>query len=106
MIKVLNFKKMQKNTLQGFVDISFPETGMEIYGCTFHKKGQQEWIGLPQKEYTDGEGQKKYVSIVRYNDRGLSDAFSRDVIQAINSFELDEARNHVKEDFGGDDLPF
>jgi len=95
---------MVKNTLLGFIDICLP-TGMEIYGCTYHKKGNQEWVNLPQKEYTDPDGNKKYMSIVRFNDRSLSDAFSRDVIQLIADFELDQARNEVKQDFG-DGLPF
>ena len=96
---------MQKNTLQGFVDVLFPETGMEIYGCAYHKKDSREWINFPQKEYTDADGNKKYLAHVRFNDRALSDAFSREVIQAIGHFELDQAKNHVKQDFG-DDLPF
>lgn len=86
MIKIINYKPINKNTLVGFVDISIPQFGLEIYGCTHFKKGSQEWVSFPQKEYTDKEGVKKYLSIVRFKDRNESDKFSKEALQAIMNF--------------------
>lgn len=36
--KILNFKKVQKNTLQGVFDLALPFGGIVLRGCCFQKR--------------------------------------------------------------------
>jgi len=106
-VEIIKYKPVGKNTLVGYVDIFIPKSGMEIYGCTYHKKGSQEWISFPSREYTTKEGEKKYASYVRFRERNHQDAFSREVIAAINKDF--EGKSLPKEEsmFGDvEDVPF
>ncbi len=105
-VEIIKYKPLGKNTLVGYVDIFIPKSGMEIYGCSYHRKGQQEWISFPSKEYTDKEGQKKYAPYVRFRERNHQDAFGREVIAAIKAFE--EKTSQDGSMFGDDveDVPF
>jgi|SRR5579862_4717997 len=68
MIECIGYKKIQKGTLEGFVNIRVEKWGLEIYGLThFVDKSQgKEWLNLPKKEYIDPEGKKKYSAILKF----------------------------------------
>lgn len=87
-VTIINFKPMGRGTLQGFADIFVPKMGLEFYGITYHKKGTQEWVNLPQREVIEKEtGAKKYMHQVRFKERSHQDAFSKTVIDAIKAFQ-------------------
>jgi hypothetical protein len=83
MIEILEYKPMDKGALKGYVNIYMPKNGLELYGCALFEKDDKAWVGLPQKEYTDKDGQKKYMSIIRWRERSHQDAFNRAVIEAV-----------------------
>jgi hypothetical protein len=66
--KILNFKKLQKNTLQGVFDLELPFSGMILRGCCFHEKEGKRWIGWPAKPYEKQDGKKSWANIVDFVD--------------------------------------
>ena len=44
--------------------------------------GQQAWITGPQREYQDGQGNRKFVSLVQFSD-SLKRAVQRVVLEAV-----------------------
>jgi hypothetical protein len=65
-VKVLSYRRYSKSTLQGFVVLSI--NGLKIKDCSHHIKGNREWINFPSKSYDDN-GQKKWASIVEWEDK-------------------------------------
>ena len=61
--KVLNFKRLQKNTLQGVFDLELPFGGMILRGCCLHEKEGNRWIGWPAKPYEKQDGTKSWSNI-------------------------------------------
>ena len=89
---ILGYKDVNKRSLAGYINIYLPKTGLEIFGLTHHKTDDgREWVNLPSKEYTTPEGEKKYLSIVRYRERSHSDAFGRAVLAALKEFDRPKA---------------
>jgi len=86
-VEIINYKEMNKGHMVGFVDVYLPRSGLEIHNLTYFRKDGKEWISMPSKEYTDKEGQKKYMQQVRFRDRNHGDAFGRAVIEAIRKFQ-------------------
>ena len=43
-IKIIDYRPYSKKTLQGFLTIELP-SGLEIRDLTYHKKGDNRWIG-------------------------------------------------------------
>ena len=61
--RILNFKRLQKNTLQGVLDLELPFGGMILRGCCFHEKDGRRWIGWPAKPYEKQDGAKSLANI-------------------------------------------
>lgn len=87
-----NFRKFEKNTLQGFVDITLAASGMTIKEVSWHLKNDKEWIGLPGKPIlVDGKqsmdettGKPRYAQFILFSDRTKSDIFQRLALAAIH----------------------
>lgn len=97
MIEIIKFKEVNRNTLKGYVDIFLPNSGLEIYGCTYHVKGNNQWVNMPQKEITLSDGSKKYFSITRFREANHRDAFSRAVLQALKNYKPSNTPNDEEE---------
>jgi hypothetical protein len=67
-LKLVNPRKMNKNTLRGFFDL---EVGpLLIEGYSFHKKNEKQWVNPPSREYQDKQtGETRYAPIIRVPDR-------------------------------------
>lgn len=55
---------INKGNLKAFFSVLIAKK-MWIHGCRLvQQPGQQPWASLPQNEYTDKEGKKKYSAVV------------------------------------------
>jgi len=87
-IEILDYKEVQgKGALKGFANLFLSKSGLELFGCGIFEKDGKSWVSMPQKEYTDKEGQKKYLPQVKFRERNHQDAFSRAVIEAIHAYQ-------------------
>lgn len=85
-----NFRPLQKNTLQGFFDLTL-QSGMCIKECSWHKSTDKEWIGLPGKPQLDRDGNVRrdpngkiiYTATVTIDDRATRERFMAQALQAV-----------------------
>jgi len=80
------FRSHQSGALLGFFDLWVPKMGLEFKGCTLYQKNGRKWISLPTREYKGDDGEKKYVPVVRFREKGHADAFCTLAITAIDEF--------------------
>jgi len=86
MIECTKFKSLAKpgSSLQGFADLYIDKWQLEIFGCTLHMKDGKRWLNLPNKEYLDDQGVKKYAPIIKFKTKDLQDTFSEKAKEAID----------------------
>ena len=72
-IEVVAVRPIDKGNLRAFVSVRLG--GVTIHDCrVIQQQGQAAWVSMPQREYTDKQGQKKYSAIVE-----LSEALKKSV---------------------------
>jgi len=86
-IEILNYKKLEKGSLLGFVDFYVPKMGLEIFGSSIHQKDGRRWLNLPSKEYKDKDtSETKWSSVIRFREREHQNAFSKAVLDSLNAW--------------------
>jgi hypothetical protein len=83
MIVASNFKTIGKGTLVGSADLFVTKWRFTFFGCLWHRKGEQEWISLPAKEWTNLDGKKIYTALGRFSSHDDTRRFSEAAIAAI-----------------------
>jgi hypothetical protein len=96
-MQVTNFKKYEKETLQGFFELQL-DSGLSIRGMTYHTKDEKRWVAFPSKPYEDEGGETKWQNILYIPDDTRWKKF-----QALALRALDEVLN---EEEVTDDIPF
>ena len=94
-IEASNLRKIEKNTLRGFVDIALPSLGLLIRDCTWHTKGDKEWMSWPGKPVIDRDtgkhrvdtatGKPQYANVVEFISREAADKFQAAALAAIRA---------------------
>lgn len=85
-MKILTFKKFEKNTLRGFLQVETP-SGMVIKNITWHQKNGKEWLGLPAREYTKEDGSKGYSNVVDFTTKDLYWDFVNSTLDALKEYQ-------------------
>jgi hypothetical protein len=86
-IRCIKFRAYQKNTLLGFADLQLVKTGLVIRGCTWHRKGDKEWIGFPAQRYEDQNGNVHRSPMVEFAE-GAAEAreqFRKHAVAAVRA---------------------
>ena len=99
MVEILNFKKFEKGSLQGFFTVRLPKISLEIRGCSLHSKDGKHWVNLPSKPYKKEDGTEGWSYIVRWVDKKVYDRFQQEVLEALQLHQGNE-------DDPGEDVPF
>ena len=84
-IEIMSFRKFQKNTLQGFVNIRLTNVGIEIRDVCYHAKNGKRWLSMPAKPY-EKDGETKYVYILDFYDSPKSDQFQARALKALDEY--------------------
>lgn len=85
-VECTKFKSCVKGPLQGFAHLKIVDLGLEIYSCTVWQKNGKRWVKMPEKEYIDSVGEKKYFPHCRFNTMPMHEEFSNAAIKAIDNF--------------------
>ena len=85
-IEILKWRTFEKNSLQGFVDICIGDIGLEIGGCTFHRKGDARWIGLPARQYQDHNGLRQWARTLYFFDKERHQDFQAATVAALEDY--------------------
>jgi hypothetical protein len=80
--EIRDWRPRQKETLRAFFTIVLP-SGLVIYDCRLHQKGERRWIGMPTKAF-ESQGEKKFQPIVAFADRDAEDRFQLHALDAID----------------------
>lgn len=85
-IQIQQFRKYEKNSLQGFVTLLLTGPGLEIRDATYHMSNGKRWISLPSKPYQDKDGSTKYSYILAFPDKKIYAAFQSQAIEALDEY--------------------
>jgi hypothetical protein len=67
MIRVLNFRPRQKNTLRASIDLELTTIGLVLRDCTWHQREEgNEWVSLPARPYQGSDGVQRWQLIVEF----------------------------------------
>jgi hypothetical protein len=110
-MEITQYTPINKGAIQGSfsMHIKLGEFMFEINNCTLLMSSGRRWINLPQKEYTDASGQKKYFGLNRIIGDGGQQRFSDATLKLLDAYFLKNAqqaqpaRQEIKQQ---DDLPF
>jgi hypothetical protein len=88
-----NFRGDQRNTLQGFVDLTFLDTGLTVKEVAVHESHGKQWVALPARPVVDtrtgvaeryrDSGKVKFVAVLRFESPEANDLFQREALAAI-----------------------
>lgn len=112
-IKIVRWARHPSGKLEGFVDVQIIDWGLMIQGCKLFRNDKGSWISLPEKEYTDKEGTRKWQSFLHFEDAIFKD-FQHEVKAALKAHRENEdgvpANNQPSKDnappVDQDDIPF
>lgn len=85
-IEIISFRKLEKNTLRGFLTVRLTNVGLEIRDCTVHEKASKRWIVLPARQYTDKDGEERWALINYFYDDGRFHQFTKVTLKALDKF--------------------
>jgi hypothetical protein len=77
--KTSNPRRIRKGTLVGAFDLEMP-SGLKIIGAMLFEKDGKRWVNFPSKEWIDKEGNKKYLPLLEFTLREVSDRFQAAVL--------------------------
>jgi hypothetical protein len=85
-IEIQEFRKYQKNSLQGFVTLILTGAGLQIKDATYHQSNGKRWISLPAKPYEGDDGSTKYSYIVSFPDKKIYTKFQEQALKALDEY--------------------
>jgi hypothetical protein len=85
-IKCRYFKRVEKNTLRGFVSLTVAPSGITINNVCLHQKAGRRWLSFPAKSYQDKDGKQQWWPIVEIEDREVLRRFQAAGLAAIDRY--------------------
>jgi hypothetical protein len=92
----VDWKPFERNTLLGFAVVRIDPWQMTIHDIAIHQKNGARWAQLPAKPLLDrntgqplmgDNGRVRYVKIIEFTGRDVTDRFSNAVLDAVDSFK-------------------
>jgi hypothetical protein len=78
-----NWRTIGKGTLVGSADLTVSKWRFRFRECLWHRKGNDEWISFPRREWTDQDGKRKFADLGEFVNHGDKRRFSEAAIAAI-----------------------
>jgi DNA-binding cell septation regulator SpoVG len=107
MIEVQNINAVGKGSLLATCDVHITPWKMTLHEVKIFEKGANRWLGLPAKEMTNGEGEKRYVELISFDNEAVKNRFRSQIMGAVDKFLKDnpemKPEDVIKEQ---EDLPF
>jgi hypothetical protein len=97
-IEIVDFRKYEKNSLQGFLTIRMDGVGLEIRDIALHQKDISRWLQMPSKPYKDGDGNNKWSYIIHFYDKDRWNQFQKLALEALDTFLVAEGDQPPDED--------
>jgi DNA-binding cell septation regulator SpoVG len=99
-IEVIHFKKVEKNTLKGFISVKVPKWGdFVISDILYFQKDAQRWISFPSKT-VEKDGEKKFYPYNHFKNSANMKLFQEKVFEALDKYlETQKSTEKQDEDF-------
>src|SRR5215469_10457109 len=83
--EVSNWKGYTKNTLQAFLSLTLP-SGMTLHGCSYHRKNESRWIGVPSQKFTKADSSVSYTPIIEFAYDDAHRRFQEQAVAAVDRY--------------------
>lgn len=99
-VTCLKFTPVGKGCLIGYADLLLEKAdlSLEIRGCMLMQKDGRKWLSLPSKEFTNENNEKKYFSILKFQDREVDKKFQEAAIPEIEKWQQNNAHSFRPEE--------
>ena len=85
-VEVTRITPVGKGNLQAFASVDIAGK-MKIHSCRIiQQPGQAAWVSLPQSEWTDRDGNRKFFPVIEVSDN-LKAAIQETVLRAWDQWE-------------------
>lgn len=84
MIKILNYRPMNKGHLVGYLDVEIEPWKLEVRDLTVWNKDGRAWVNMPAKKYTKDDGSQGFSEVVRFVDSEYKENFRKAVLAALH----------------------
>jgi hypothetical protein len=82
---------VEKGTLAGFFTLKLP-SGLQLHGCSLHRKGDSRWVALPGAAQLDADGhvrigpdgKRLYTPAVSIPSKEVRENFQRQALAAVD----------------------
>lgn len=107
MLEVQNINAVNKGSLLATCDVHISPWKMTLHDVKIFQKGNNRWIGMPSKDFTDNFGEKKYTDLITFDNDNVKTRFRNQIMGAIDKF-LSQNPDMTPEDVikPEDDVPF
>lgn len=107
MIEIQNINAVHKGTLLAKCDVHIVPWKLTLHDVTIFEKGANRWVGMPSREYTTPEGEKKYIEMITFDSDGVKKRFRDQIMGAVDQY-LQSNPDMKPEDVitSQDDIPF
>lgn len=86
MIEVQNINPVQKGSLLATCDVHIKPWKLTLNEVKIFEKGANRWLGMPSKEYTNDQGEKKYTELVTFDSDSIKNRFRSQIMEAVDKF--------------------
>jgi hypothetical protein len=86
MIRCIKFRRYEKNTLRGYADLELTRVGLVLRDCTWHVKGDKEWVSFAARPYETADGTTGWAPLIEFAE-GATEArkqFQQQALEAIH----------------------
>lgn len=107
MIEISNIMEVRKGSLLATCDVYIQPWDLELCEVKIFEKGQNRWLGMPSREFTNPAGEKKYVELINFKKESTKTRFRAQILAAVDKF-LEQNPDLTPKDVitEGEELPF
>lgn len=103
MIEILSYKKINKSSLVGSINLKIVKWGLIINKVSYFMKDGRKWLSLPSEVYKENE-ERKFYPLVKFDNHQVMDKFQDSVFKALDEWiSKNENQDQPKSD---EELPF
>jgi len=112
MIKILNYKELNKNSLKGYLDIECAGfADFQIYGLSIFDNGKNRWLSFPSRKVEVAGEKPIYLPYCKFKEPKINEAFQKKVFAALDEYlKSDEykaiLKGMINEISKNDEFPF
>ncbi len=107
MIEVSNINAVNKGSLLATCDVYIQPWDLELSEVKIFQKGENRWLGMPSKEFTNSIGEKKFIELINFRKEASKNRFRSQIMGAVDKYLAAnpdmKTEDIIKE---GEELPF